>query len=177
MTSLFEITISIFVVSTAISIIIIMRQIGSLKKAGRYSQRSQLMIIENRLNSITVELEKIKQQISGLEIKLKTEEGTEKRKITKTREIKTSTETKKAKYPSSEEYLSSIEIETLKIIGEEGEVTSSQLTKILNRSREHISRTLKSLYEKGYLERIETQRPFRYKLSQKAMEALEKVIG
>jgi len=74
------------------------------------------------------------------------------------------------------EKVSSIEIEVLKIISEKGEVTSSELTSFLGRSREHISRLLKSLYEKGYLERIENTKPFRYRISDSKREEVQELI-
>jgi len=46
------------------------------------------------------------------------------------------------------------------------ELTSSEIQKLVGRTREHVSRTLKKMVEEGKLERDESHKPYKYKLIQ-----------
>ena len=46
------------------------------------------------------------------------------------------------------------------------ELTSSEIQKLVGRTREHVSRTLKKMVEEGKLARDESHKPYKYKLIQ-----------
>ncbi|MEM2909757.1 MAG: MarR family transcriptional regulator [Nitrososphaerota archaeon] len=59
----------------------------------------------------------------------------------------------------------------LELLKTEGPSSSSELSAKLNRSREHVSRILKSLYVKGLV--VRTGKPFKYRVTDKGLSFLE----
>ena len=51
-------------------------------------------------------------------------------------------------------------------------MTSTEVQKVIKRSREHVARLLKMLYEEGLVTRDTTKRPFRYSITEKGKEFL-----
>ena len=52
-------------------------------------------------------------------------------------------------------------------------LTSTEIQRRVGRSREHVARFLKSLYERGLVERDETKRPYVYKISERGIKLIE----
>jgi DNA-binding HxlR family transcriptional regulator len=71
------------------------------------------------------------------------------------------------------EALGDFELSILRCIGE-GAKTPSEVRSVVGRSREHVARALKELYERGFLDRS-GGRPFIYSLSDKGRAALKSV--
>jgi len=57
----------------------------------------------------------------------------------------------------------------------DGPLTSTEIQRKVGRSREHVARFLKSLYEKGLVERDEGKKPFVYRISERGIKLIEKV--
>ena len=72
--------------------------------------------------------------------------------------------------------LSATEIEILKILMS-GSKTSSEIRSLLKLSREHVARTLKKLYEKGFVERDESEKPFKYLIKEDMRSRVLELIG
>jgi len=68
--------------------------------------------------------------------------------------------------------LNETEIRILKLL-KGGEMTAKMVIKSLGKSREHTSRMLKGLYDKGLVTRDEGRRPYRYRLTEAGLEALK----
>ncbi len=175
MISLFEVSIAIFVISSAITFIIMIREISQLKSRLRTSSYVEILALTRKLEDLNREIDMLKHQIKDLKL------IDEQRRISKTSQpkaeeisLKSSRSlTHKREHKSPDTSLSQIELEVLKILAQNKEMSSSEIRDILGRSREHVSRILKSLYEKGYLERLENVKPYRYKIKENVIEELE----
>lgn len=53
-----------------------------------------------------------------------------------------------------------------------GPMTSIEVQKVVGRSREHVARVLKSLYEQGLIDRDVSGKPFRYTITERGREVL-----
>lgn len=51
-------------------------------------------------------------------------------------------------------------------------MTSTEIQRVIGKSREHVARLLKSLYEQGLVDRDATKKPFRYTITERGREAL-----
>jgi len=71
------------------------------------------------------------------------------------------------------ERLGDLELSILKCI-QEGAKSPSEVRSVVGRSREHVARALKELYERGFLDR-RGGRPFIYSLSEKGRSALKSI--
>ncbi len=174
MISLFEVSIAVFVISSAITFIIMMREISSLKNKLRTSSYIEILALTRKLEDLSREIGVLKHQIKDLKIineQLKTQEAADAGTIRTVPEVRRPIR-QRSERRLIETGLTSIEIEVLKILAKNGEMSSSEIKDILGRSREHVSRVLKSLYEKGYLERIENVKPYRYKIKEGVIEEL-----
>lgn len=69
--------------------------------------------------------------------------------------------------------LTPTERQTLEMLGREGPKAAPELGKRLKKSREHTSRLMKKLYLEGYVDRESNRAPFRYKLNEAVLSALE----
>ncbi|HIE36681.1 TPA: MarR family transcriptional regulator [Candidatus Geothermarchaeota archaeon] len=174
MISLFEMSVMIFVISITITLIIMIRELSLLKKKFSSTSYSEIVLISNKLEDLSREIGLLKRQLKSSKsvIEGKTLESTMKDKEVKKEFKYTQVTEQPSKIRTPSEQLSSIEIEVIKILLDRGEVSSSDLRDVLGKSREHISRVLKTLYEKGYLERIENIKPYRYRLNKKAVQKL-----
>lgn len=174
MISLFELSIMIFVISITITLIIMIRELSLLKKRFGSTSYSEMVLLSKKLEEISRDIGTLKRQfrysknvIEGEVIESSLYERGAK-KVSKTLQV--SEQPRKIKPPPGQ--LSSIEIEVIKILSEKEEASSSDLRQVLGKSREHISRVLKTLFEKGYLERIENVKPYRYRLNKEAIQKL-----
>jgi chromosome segregation ATPase len=69
--------------------------------------------------------------------------------------------------------LTPTERQTLEILRREGPKAAPELGKRLKKSREHTSRLMKKLYLEGFVDRESNRAPFRYKLNEAVVSALE----
>ena len=69
--------------------------------------------------------------------------------------------------------LNETELKVLKFLAEEGKKTALQIRDKFNFSREHSARLLKKLYEKGYLERETSGKPFLYGIKKEMLNLLK----
>lgn len=69
--------------------------------------------------------------------------------------------------------LTNTEIRVLEILAMEGEKTVPEIRDRIGLTREHTARLLKSLYERGYLERRSDKIPFVYRLNKEVEEILK----
>jgi len=174
MISLFEVSIAIFVISSAITFIIMMREISSLKNRLRTSSYIEILTLTRKLEDLSREIGVLKHQIRDLKLlneQLRSQEGGEAQVKKAVGEASTPSIRKNVQR-SVGASLTQIEIEVLRILAQHNEMSSSEIKDILGRSREHVSRVLKSLYEKGYLERIENVKPYKYKIKERVIEEL-----
>jgi DNA-binding transcriptional ArsR family regulator len=70
--------------------------------------------------------------------------------------------------------LTATELKVLEILAREGEKTASEIRERIGLTREHTARLMKSLYEKGYVERRDDKMPFVYRLNREMEEILKK---
>lgn len=80
--------------------------------------------------------------------------------------------TEKVRYPipiseSAIAKLTQTELSVLTLLGNEGSKPAPELSRAMNKSREHIARLMKKLYDEGYVDREMTQIPYRYKVNDK----------
>ena len=172
MISLFEISVAIFVISTTITLVVIIRNLARIQNDIIKIKSSELYIYTDKFDTLKKEINELRYQIQRISGRQATNIA-----IPRETQIKSKIVEEKTKPIKKSEKISQLEIDVLKIIKEKGEVTSSELTSLLRRSREHISRILKSLYEKGYLERVENVKPFRYRVSPEKEEKIKDLIG
>lgn len=67
--------------------------------------------------------------------------------------------------------LTPTERETLQIL-KDGALRAPELGRRVNKSREHMARLMKKLYQEGYVDRETDRPPFRYKLNDKLLSSL-----
>jgi len=70
--------------------------------------------------------------------------------------------------------LTATELKVLEILAREGEKTASEIRERIGLTREHTARLMKSLYERGYVERRDDKMPFVYRLNREMEEILKK---
>ncbi len=73
--------------------------------------------------------------------------------------------------PPEEPALPDSAVEALKLLRDSGPMTSSDVSRALGRSREHVSRVMKALYTRGLVSR--SGKPFRYELTPRGAEVLD----
>ncbi|MDJ0269068.1 MAG: winged helix DNA-binding protein [Aigarchaeota archaeon] len=73
--------------------------------------------------------------------------------------------------PPEEPALPDSAIEALKLLRDSGPMTSTDVSRALGRSREHVSRVMKALYTRGLVSR--SGKPFRYELTPRGAEVLD----
>ena len=71
------------------------------------------------------------------------------------------------------EGLTPTEVRILRILTSEGAMTASGLRERVSRSREHVSRLLKKLYERGFIERDVSEIPYKYAVRDEVKGMLE----
>ncbi len=185
MISLMDITISIFVISTAISIIMIMRVLSRLTNRLEGLSYSEIYELQQKIDRLLNELSSQRAKINILEAKLSNinnlKERIPERPPAKVEEpvMKTVEEKPTDRRPIrlGKSSLSRAEIEVLSYLIEVGESTSSEIGEKLGRSREHISRILKTLYNKGYVVRIEDTKPYRYRINEEKIDEIRQMIS
>lgn len=183
MISLMDVIITIFTISTVITIIMIFkvviyiyRKVEGLSYSDIYEIRDDIEKIRRDFSSHKIKLDLLDAKISNLEGIIKGFGNMEKN-IEKVEQ-----ETKTIKVESTPPQiienikLSKFEVEILKYLREHGQATSSEIGEALGKSREHVSRTLKSLYGKGYVNRIESVKPFRYTLNNERIAEIDRII-
>lgn len=69
--------------------------------------------------------------------------------------------------------LTATELKVLEILAREGEKTASEIRERIGLTREHTARLMKSLYERGYVERRDDRIPFVYRLAKEMEEILK----
>lgn len=70
--------------------------------------------------------------------------------------------------------LTATELKVLEILAEEGEKTVPEIKDRIGLTREHTARLMKSLYERGYVERISNKVPYVYRLAKEMEEIIKK---
>lgn len=70
--------------------------------------------------------------------------------------------------------LTATELKVLEILAEEGEKTVPEIRERIGLTREHTARLMKSLYERGYVERRTDTVPFVYRLAKEMEEIIRK---
>ncbi|MEM1515782.1 MAG: helix-turn-helix domain-containing protein [Candidatus Bathyarchaeia archaeon] len=70
--------------------------------------------------------------------------------------------------------LTATELKVLEILAEEGEKTVPEIKERIGLTREHTARLMKSLYERGYVERRDNKIPFVYRLAKEMEEIIRK---
>ncbi|MEM2321220.1 MAG: helix-turn-helix domain-containing protein [Candidatus Bathyarchaeia archaeon] len=70
--------------------------------------------------------------------------------------------------------LTATELRVLEILAKEGEKTVPEIRERISLTREHTARLMKSLYERGYVERRDDRIPFVYRLAKEMEEIIKK---
>ncbi|MEM1514474.1 MAG: helix-turn-helix domain-containing protein [Candidatus Bathyarchaeia archaeon] len=70
--------------------------------------------------------------------------------------------------------LTATELRVLEILASEGEKTVPEIKDRIGLTREHTARLLKSLYERGYVERVSNRIPYVYRLAREMDEIIKK---
>lgn len=70
--------------------------------------------------------------------------------------------------------LTATELKVLEILAKEGEKTVPEIRERIGLTREHTARLMKSLYERGYVERRDDRIPFVYRLAKEMEEIIKK---
>jgi len=70
--------------------------------------------------------------------------------------------------------LTDTELSVLEILAGEGEKTSNQIRAKMELTREHIGRLMKSLYDRGYIERRTDRLPYTYRIKDEMLNILKK---
>lgn len=69
--------------------------------------------------------------------------------------------------------LTATELKVLDILAREGEKTVSEIRERIGLTREHTARLMKSLYERGYVERVSNRVPYVYRLTRDMEEMIK----
>jgi len=122
----------------------------------------------SRLEVLEQEMKSLSEALKGLEVKVSHVEKT----------LKTAPEARRAaaKPPAGTltlEGLTPTEVRILRILASEGAMTASGLRERVGRSREHVSRLLKKLYERGFIERDVSEIPYKYAVRDEVKAMLE----
>ena len=188
MISLMDIALTVFVISTSLVIIMMMRMISDTRRHIEGLSYSEIYSLQQSISKLREDLRAVKSRVSLLEAKLSNERRggyeTKELVVATTREAITeqvsnnvrSTEPPERR-PRRSAALSKAEVEVLSLLMDRGEATSSELSSSLGKSREHISRVLKMLYSKGYVVRIETSKPYRYRVNPNRMDEIRELLG
>ncbi len=153
---------------------------GTLKTHGKQLEESQksLKNIEKLKETVTSRLDEVSAKVEELGRKQGVLEE-ELAKIRKTVEQKPSVGPEiETVIPIRRETalapLNKTELEVLKILAEEGEMSAPEIKTRINLSREHTARLMRKLYEAGYLERKTQRLPYIYKIKDEMLELLKK---
>jgi len=122
---------------------------------------SRLEVLEREVKSLSETLKGLETRVSRVEEGLKT--VPEARKAA----AKTTAET------LTLEGLTPTEVRILRVLASEGAMTASGLRERVGRSREHVSRLLKKLYERGFIERDVSEIPYKYAVRDEVKAMLE----
>ena len=141
--------VALFVTQTAIFYALLRRaKAGAVQKTNP-TPRAYDDALAKRLTNLEEALSKLEQRLDGTE------------KTTQTSEPVVETPT--------EEFAQTC-YEVLAILKADGPLSSSELSARLNKSREHVSRLLKSLYLRGLV--VRTGKPFRYEVTDRGVALL-----
>ncbi len=190
MISLMDIALTVFVISTSLVIIMMMRIISDTRKHIEGLSYSEIYSLQQSISRLREDLKTVKSRVSLLEAKLSNERrvGSEGKEsiVSTAREatpepvpVPSSMRPTEAmeRRPRRSAALSRAEVEVLSLLMDRGEATSSELSSSLGKSREHISRVLKMLYSKGYVVRIETSKPYRYRVNPDRIDEIRELLG
>lgn len=136
---------------------------------------AEVQNLKNIKDSIVRDLSSIKEKISFLEERVGSlGQEIESRKSVEISELEESIESAiPIKRESVLSSLNETELKVLKFLAEEGKKTALQIRDKFNFSREHSARLLKKLYEKGYLERETSGKPFLYGIKKEMLNLLK----
>ena len=137
--------------------------VRELPRVGAFSEG-----VLNRLEVLEREVESLSEALKGLETRVSRVEEA----------LKTVPEAQRAvaKPPAGAltlEGLTPTEVRILRILASEGAMTASGLRERVGRSREHVSRLLKKLYERGFIERDVSEIPYKYAVRDEVKGMLE----
>jgi predicted HTH transcriptional regulator len=139
--------------------------------------RKEILEVKTYIKDFSIRIRKIESEINGLRDILTSVTTSRKEKIMgPPRKSVSKSIIKGEKKTYKEISLNKTEKEILKLLIKEGGLTSSQIRKRLGLSREHVARTLKKLYENKYVERDESEKPFKYVIPENRVEELRKII-
>lgn len=186
MISLMDIALTVFVISTSLVIIMMMRMISDTRKHLEGLSYSEIYSLQQSVNKLREDLRTLRSKVSLLEAKISSERTgsipearleslDQSNRLGKTSQGQRSTPPSERKSPPTP-VLSKAEAEVLSLLVERGEATSSELSSSLGKSREHISRVLKMLYSKGFVVRVETVKPFRYRVNPDRMDEIRRLL-
>ena len=136
---------------------------------------AEVQNLKNIKDSIVQDISSIKEKISFLEERVGSlGQEIESRKSVEISELEDSIESAiPIKRESVLSSLNETELKVLKFLAEEGKKTALQIRDKFNFSREHSARLLKKLYEKGYLERETSGKPFLYGIKKEMLNLLK----
>lgn len=128
---------------------------------------SEYKILKEKIDELTTRYNELLVKVNEIE-KLKPRE--EKfRETEKHERIETTTLSRESRALSS---LTETELKVLEILAREGEKTAPEIRDKIKLTREHTARLLKSLYLRGYVERIDDKIPYVYRLNKEMEEIL-----
>ncbi|MEM2143819.1 MAG: helix-turn-helix domain-containing protein [Candidatus Jordarchaeaceae archaeon] len=128
---------------------------------------SEYKILKEKIDEMTTRYNELLVKVNEIE-KLKPRE--EKfRETEKHERIETTTLSRESRALSS---LTETELKVLEILAREGEKTAPEIRDKIKLTREHTARLLKSLYLRGYVERIDDKIPYVYRLNKEMEEIL-----
>ena len=179
MISVNDISLAIFMVIMSIAFFYLYKIVKTYLIEYSLKSRKEIIELETYVKDFSIRLRKVESEITDLRdilmsITIKGERTRGPVKKTIQKPISSEEKIEKKKYEKIQ--LNKTEREILKLLIEEGGLTSSQMREKLGLSREHVARTLKKLYENKFVERDESEKPFRYMIPEDKLEDLRKII-
>jgi len=173
MISINDISLAVFIAVITLSLYYLIRSITTVLNEYRIKYKQDILEVETYVRDLNERIkliEKENQELKRLVAELSSSRRSQVTEMPRKRE-KIKIEGRKERRE-----LNKTEIEIINLLLREGKQTSSDIREKLDLSREHVARTLKKLYEKGYVIRDENEKPFTYYINEEKKKEIEELI-
>jgi len=174
MISINDISLAVFIAVVTLSIYYLIRSITIVLNEYRIKYKQDILEVETYIRDLNERIKLIEKE--NEELKKLVAEFTSSRR---TQVVETPKKREKIKIEERKrkKELNRTEIEIINLLLREGKQTSSDIREKLGLSREHVARTLKKLYEKGYVIRDENEKPFSYYINEEKEQEIKDLIS
>ena len=162
------------VVVLGLQIVILYRLILLLKK--KEVSFPHDIVIKSIIEDFSSKLTTRDEKIAELMVRLEVLEERLKTSFVKPPTLKTSVDESKVVKVEKRAISTDVTTKILEFLSEKS-LTSREIRRMINKSREHTARLLKSLYDQGLVDRDSSKKPFRYIITEKGREVLSHMLS